>query len=150
MKKLAFGISVLIALGLCAYAQNSPSQSAKGASTNRTTVQGCLTRSAEGFTLTDNSGTAYQLAGDTTKLTDHVGHQVEITGTTAVSGEAPGAASAATKDIAPARIEVSNVKHIASTCSSKPDTGTDKSPMDKTPPLSEKPPMSERPLGPPR
>src|SRR4051794_265707 len=77
MKKLVFRISVLIALGLSALAQDSPSQSAKGSSTNQTTVQGCLNGSAGGFTLTDNSGTAYQLAGDTAKLTDHVGHQVE-------------------------------------------------------------------------
>jgi hypothetical protein len=131
MKKLACGISVLIALGLCAYAQDYRGQSAKGSSTNQTTIQGCLSRSAGGFTLTDNSGTAYQLAGDTAKLTDHVGHQVEITGTTAVSGEAPAASSAPTKDVAPARIDVSNLKHISSTCSSKPDTGLEKSPMDK-------------------
>ena len=146
MKKLACGISVLLALGLYAYPQNYPGQSAKGSSTNQTTVQGCLSGSAGGFTLTDNSGTAYQLAGDTSKLTDHVGHQVEITGTTAVSGEAPGAPSAA----APARIDVSSVKHISSTCASKSDTGADKSPTDKKPPMSENPPMSERPPGPPR
>jgi hypothetical protein len=104
MKKLGCGILVLIALGLYAYPQDYPGQSAKGSSTNQTTVQGCLSGSAGGFTLTDSSGIAYQLAGDTAKLTDHVGHEVEITGTTAVSGEAPGAPSAATQEAAPARI----------------------------------------------
>jgi hypothetical protein len=31
--------------------------------------------------LTDQSGKTWQLAGDTSKLSDHVGHQVRITGT---------------------------------------------------------------------
>jgi hypothetical protein len=31
--------------------------------------------------LTDQSGKTYQLAGDTSKLSDHVGHQVRIMGT---------------------------------------------------------------------
>ena len=75
MKKLACGISVLIALGLSLLAQDYPGQSAKGSSTDQTNVQGCLSRSAGGFTLTDNSGTAYQLAGDTAQLNDHVGNR---------------------------------------------------------------------------
>jgi hypothetical protein len=56
--------------------------------------------------LTDKSGTAFQLAGNTSKLSDHVGHEVEIKGTTAVSGEAPGASSSSVpRDAVPARID---------------------------------------------
>lgn len=44
------------------------------------TIEGCLSGSAGSFTLTDQSGKTYQLAGDTSKLSDHVGHQVRITG----------------------------------------------------------------------
>jgi hypothetical protein len=141
MKKLALTLSVLLAFAVCARTQDNPSQNAKGSSMNQTAVQGCLSRSSTGYTLTDKSGTPYQLAGDTSKLSDHVGHEVEIRGTTAVSGEAPGAPSSVSKEAAPARIDVSDLKHIASTCTSKSDTGK--------PSMNEKPPMSERPPGPP-
>ncbi|MGB8130296.1 MAG: hypothetical protein WCG81_10935, partial [Candidatus Angelobacter sp.] len=33
------------------------------------------------WTLTDQSGKTWQLAGDTSKLSDHVGHQIRVTGT---------------------------------------------------------------------
>jgi hypothetical protein len=135
MKRLALTLSALLAFAMCARAQDNPSQSAKGSSTNQTTVQGCLSRSSSGYTLTDRSGTPYQLSGDTSKLSDHVGHEVEIQGTTAVSGAAPSAPASVAKEAAPARIDVTDLKHIASTCTSKSDT--------------EKPPMSEHPPGPP-
>jgi Protein of unknown function (DUF5818) len=51
-------------------------------------IEGCLAGSAGNWTLTDQSGKAWQLAGDTSKLSDHVGHQVRVTGS-----EAGGAAS---------------------------------------------------------
>ena len=54
--------------------QNSASASEK-------TVTGCLSGSSGNFTLTDKHGTAYQLTGDTAKLSDHVGHEVRVTGT---------------------------------------------------------------------
>src|SRR5882672_12069269 len=45
-----------------------------------TAIEGCLSGSAGSFTLTDQSGKAWQLAGDTSKLSDHVGHQLRIMG----------------------------------------------------------------------
>jgi hypothetical protein len=42
--------------------------------------------------LTDQSGKTWQLAGDTSKLSDHVGHQVRIMGTDN-SGSASGSSS---------------------------------------------------------
>src|SRR5262249_42188599 len=54
-------------------------------------VEGCVSGSAGNYTLTDASGKTYQLAGDTSKLADHVGHQVRVTGDD--GGGASGAAS---------------------------------------------------------
>lgn len=97
-------------------AANSAEQGAKDAGqavTNATKmkVKGCLSGSDGNFTLTDNSGTAYQLTGKTTDLSAHVGHEVQVTGTTA---EAAASAVGSTQK----SIEVTNVKEIATTCSS--------------------------------
>jgi hypothetical protein len=79
-----------------------------------------LTGHANSFTLTDASGTHYQLAGDTSKLAHHVDQQVRITG-----DESPGAPGAATSGATsgPAggthKLFVKKVKTIASSCPSK-------------------------------
>ena len=49
------------------------------------TFHGCLLGSAGNFTLTDNSGTTYQIQGDASRLREHVGYEVQITGTTSTS-----------------------------------------------------------------
>jgi hypothetical protein len=139
MKTLRFSLLVLFVYGMHAVTQSYPDQTAKPSGPNSTTVQGCLERSGHDYKLTDKSGTAYHLAGNTAILRDHVGHEVEITGMTAVSGEAPGAPTATGKEGAPAEIDVSRVKHISSTC--KSDKDTEKQPMSEKPPLSEKPPV---------
>jgi hypothetical protein len=54
-------------------------------------IQGCVSGSAGSYTLTDSSGQTFQLAGDTSKLSDNVGKKVEITGTTSSSGSSTGA-----------------------------------------------------------
>jgi Protein of unknown function (DUF5818) len=77
-------------------------------------VEGCIGGSAGNFTLTDASGKTYQLAGDTSKLGDHVGHQVRITGSEEAA--APGAAAAAG---APTTLTVKKVKMISSSCPTK-------------------------------
>ena len=59
----------------------------------QTSVEGCLQGSNGNFILTDNSGTTYQLQGDTSKLNEHVGHEVRITGTTSASAGANASAS---------------------------------------------------------
>ena len=91
---------------------------------NQTTVQGCLSGSADNYTLTDTSGTTYQLTGNTSKLRKHVGHQVEITGTAAASG---GQSSAGRSETGAAgngansqqqTLQVSSVKHLSTSCNS--------------------------------
>src|ERR1043165_6850955 len=39
---------------------------------NETTIQGCWTNSGGNYTITDASGTQYQLTGETSKLSSHV------------------------------------------------------------------------------
>ena len=108
-------------------AQNYPSSGAASQagsmSDSKTTVQGCLSGSGGSFNLTDSSGNTYQLAGDTSKLTEHVGHKVEITGTKASAGS-PSGGTATSGGTAPSggagnqqTLTVSSVKHISETCS---------------------------------
>jgi Protein of unknown function (DUF5818) len=90
-------------------------QAGKAAEAGGTTVEGCIGGSAGNYTLTDSSGKAYQLAGDTSKLGDHVGHDVKVTGT--VASAAAGAAAAAGG--ATPTLTVKKVKMVSSTCPSK-------------------------------
>ena len=86
------------------------------ASSSHTTVEGCLSGADGKYTLTDKTGTSYQLTGDTAKLADHVGHEVKITGN-------PGAGSAAASGSAAGgqSLDVSSVKMVSKTC--KTDSG---------------------------
>jgi uncharacterized protein YdeI (BOF family) len=93
----------------------SPTQAGKAAEGAATTVEGCIGGSAGNYTLTDTSGKTYQLAGDTSKLGEHVGHDVKVTGTTA---SAAGGAAAAAGGAAPT-LTVKKVKMVSSTCTSK-------------------------------
>src|SRR5437660_9603353 len=77
------------------YPQTGSSQ--KGASASgQTTIEGCLQGSDGNYTLTDKSGTTYQLQGDTSKLSAHVGHEVQITGSTTAASAANPSAGAGT------------------------------------------------------
>ena len=137
MRQLLLLVSVLL-LGLSwAVAQDntssSPSSSSTGSAqsdssansgqTSRTgaggqmTVEGCLSGSNGNFTLTDKNGMSYQLTGDTAKLSDHVGHEIKVTGTSA-SGAAESSAGAAAGSAAGQTLQVSSVKHVSKTCKS--------------------------------
>ncbi|MGZ4826320.1 MAG: DUF5818 domain-containing protein, partial [Terriglobales bacterium] len=88
MKKITFATLILLLCSVWVFAQqNYPSEQKSAASSSgATTVQGCLNRSDSGYTLTDKSGTTYQLTGDTSKLSAHVGHEVQIKGVKSESG----------------------------------------------------------------
>jgi Protein of unknown function (DUF5818) len=100
------------------YPQSSSSQT--GSTSGQTIVQGCLQGSNGSYTLTSDSGTTYQLQGDTSKLSKHVGHEVEITGTTsgssAASTTSPSAGTSAGTSAQPS-LSVDKLKHISETCS---------------------------------
>jgi len=97
--------------------------------TDSNSIEGCLSGSAGNFTLTDAAGKSYQLAGDTSKLSDHVGHQVRISGSEAggaaagASNPSSGAGSSASAGAgasggagAQPTFNVTRVKMISSSC----------------------------------
>ncbi|HEY3768388.1 MAG TPA: hypothetical protein VGN44_06930 [Candidatus Angelobacter sp.] len=88
-----------------------------------TAIEGCLSGSSGNFTLTDQSGKAYQLAGDTSKLTEHVGHQIRVMGSSSDSNAASSAsgsnASAGGASSGSSTFTVKKVKMISSSCSTK-------------------------------
>jgi len=96
--------------------QTSSGQTATS-SGGETTVQGCLSGSSGNYTLTDKGGQTYQLTGDTSKLSEHVGHEVKVTGTTQ-SASATSGSSATTASANGQSLQVSSVKHISKTCES--------------------------------
>src|SRR5712672_2776143 len=60
--------------------QTTTTQSTQTSTDSANSIEGCLSGSAGNWTLTDQSGKTWQLAGDTSKLSEHVGHQVRIVG----------------------------------------------------------------------
>jgi hypothetical protein len=102
-------------------AQTSSSQSGEksGDPAGSKTVEGCLQGSNGNFTLTDSAGTTYQLQGDTSKLTEHVGHEVQIKGSaSSAAGSSPSSGSMAGSAAGSQTLTVESVKHIAKTCKS--------------------------------
>lgn len=138
--KRVFAISCLFFCALYLSAQTSPSQSSNPSSSQSTSpsssqstsatssqtgseheshVRGCLGGSSGSYTLTDKSGKTYQLSGDTSKLAEHVGHTVEITGTkSSPSTGSSAATSSAAGSATEPTLTVSSMKHISGTCSS--------------------------------
>jgi Protein of unknown function (DUF5818) len=91
-------------------AQQAATQAGKDAAHAATgNVEGCVGGSAGSYTLTDSSGKTYQLAGDTAGLSDHIGHDVKVTGTTADAAAAGGTPT----------ITVKKVKLVSATCPNK-------------------------------
>jgi len=101
-------------------------ETAKASSSGQTMIQGCLSQSDGGYTLTDKSGTAYHITGNTSQLKEHVGHEVRIKGKAAESS-----ATSATGSAAQPNIELTSIKHLSASCGSQ-----DKSEK----PMSEQPP----------
>jgi hypothetical protein len=110
--------------------QTSTTQTTQTASDSGNSIEGCLNGSAGSWTLTDQSGKTWQLAGDTSKLSDHVGHQVRITGTdnsssassSGSTGSSPSSSSGASATGAgsssgsQSTFNVQKVKMISSSC----------------------------------
>ena len=122
MRQLFLLLSVLL-LGLSwAVAQDSSTgnagQTSRTGAGGQMTVEGCLSGSSGSFTLTDKNGTAYQLTGDTAKLTEHVGHEVKVTGTSGSAGASASGASGAGSAGAGQTLQVTSVKHVSKTCKS--------------------------------
>ena len=109
MRKI-FLLSLVILIGVALEAQDS------GKSSNATTLKGCLQHVKRHYVLTDTTGREHQLSGYANKLKDHVGHEVEVTGTEGthtVNTSQDGMASSAHE--VPV-FHVTGLKHIADTC----------------------------------
>lgn len=91
-------------------------QTSRSGAGGQMTVEGCLSGSNGNFTLTDKNGMSYQLTGDTAKLSEHVGHEVKVTGMTGSSGA--GSETAGGSAAAGQSLQVSSVKHISKSCKS--------------------------------
>ena len=115
VKTLLLGFTLLLSAAWV-LAQGTPTQAggSPGASA-ATTVEGCLQSAGGGYTLTDKSGTTYQLSGDTSKLAEHVGHEVQITGT-ASAGSSGAGASASAGQAGGQTLTVDKIKHMSKTC----------------------------------
>jgi hypothetical protein len=140
---------MLLLCTVWAMAQSYPSgQGSKDSSSSsgKTTVEGCLSRSDSGYTLTDKSGTTYQLTGDTSQLGPHVGHEVKIKGTTAEARASATSSTGASSQSEQRKLDVASMKHISETCSSTKGKSDMSNPSStEKPPMSEKQPMSEKP-----
>ncbi len=114
-------LSVLLLGVSWAAAQNNPSQTTPTGAGSETTVQGCLGGSDGNYTLTDKNGTSFQLTGDTAKLSEHVGHEIKVTGTASSASASPSGGTAGGTMGQPSStsqqaIQLTSVKHIAKTC----------------------------------
>jgi hypothetical protein len=108
---LLFSSAVLLAQN----SANSPEDASGKGTGSAVSIQGCLSGSDGNYTLTDHQGTAYQLSGDTSKLSAHVGHEVKITGTTG-SSSATADNGMANSTPAAQTLQVDSMKHISKTC----------------------------------
>lgn len=120
---------ILLAVSAWAVAQqdpNSPNAPSSSAGSQAATqpsgsngIQGCLGGSGDNYTVTDKTGTTYQLqlppGGDTSKLKEHIGNEVLVTGALA----APGNASAASSSPTQPSINVKGISKVSDTCSAK-------------------------------
>jgi hypothetical protein len=126
-KTLMLALSFLLSTALLQAQEQYPPVGSSATASGQTTVQGCLQGSDGNYTLTDNSGTTYTLQGDTSKLSAHVGHEVQITGTTSGASAASPSAGAGTTNpttgtpttgAQQSTLTVQNMKHISKTCKS--------------------------------
>ena len=131
MRKTFFLMLILLAVSAWAVAQqdpnsqNAPSTSASSQATAPSSdsngVQGCLGGSGDNYTVTDKTGTTYQLqlpsGGDTSKLKEHIGNEVLVTG--AVANAASGSPSAASSSAGQPSINVRGISKVSDTCTAK-------------------------------
>lgn len=129
---------ILCATWVCAQTgstQNPSSASSQAVSNEpQTTITGCLSGSSGNYTLTDKSGTAYQLTGDTNGMNDHVGHTIKVTGSSSSStnsspnasnstgsssgSSSPSSSASASGTGSQNTFNVSSFKHVSKTCNS--------------------------------
>jgi hypothetical protein len=140
MKKNSFLlISLLLLSSAWAMGQNGQYRNDQGPASGRhVTVEGCLSEASGNFMLTDQSGTTYQLTGNTYRLKNQVGHTVRVKGFSTLAStvsQTPGSMSEGAADAqtdqaqsdaqmqqaqptqqAEVTLSVSTFKHVSSSC----------------------------------
>lgn len=122
MRHLLLALSVVLLGVSWGAAQNasSPSQTKAESTGSQMIVQGCLSSSDGNYMLTDKNGNTFRLSGEATKLSEHIGHEVRITGTlssaSASSGGGNTSSTMGQTDASQEVLEVNSLKHIAKTC----------------------------------
>lgn len=98
--------------------ETSPSQKSSVNAGGDTTVQGCLSGSDGNYMLTAKDGTTYHLTGDTAKLSEHVGHEIKVSGTSASSTKTSGDETSGGNmgNSSKQTLQVSSVKHVSKSC----------------------------------
>lgn len=131
MRKTLLLTTILLALSAWTMAQQgtnpqSPPSSGQGApsSAAQDSVQGCLGGSGNAYTVTDKSGTSYQLqlppGADPSSLKPHIGEEVRVEGSTSSSGaNSPAGSSSAGGHT----ISVKNIYRVAATCGNAKGSG---------------------------
>jgi hypothetical protein len=103
------------------YGSQSSTSTQSSPDANNMTVQGCLSGSDGNYSLLDKSGNTYQLTGDTSKLQAHVGHTIQVTGTSTSSGSSasttgkPVGSMSTSADTHPS-LSVTSFKHVSTSC----------------------------------
>jgi len=100
--------------------QSTSGQMTQAPDASAQTVEGCLSGSSGSYTLTSDSGTTYQLSGDTSKLGEHVGHEIQVKGTTAGGNGAASSSASAGGSMSGSQntLTVNHVKMVSKTCKS--------------------------------
>lgn len=88
----------------------NPDVTTKSAPTSQNVIRGCLSGSPGNYTLTDQNGMQYQIAGDDATLRSMVGREVEVTGI-----ENQSQAGDSTSRLANG-VQASDVRAVSSTC----------------------------------
>ena len=96
----------------------SSGQMGQSSASGHTSVEGCLSGSNGSYTLTDKNGNTYQLTGDTAKLSEHVGHEVKVMGTSSAAGASStgGTSGSAMGGSGSQSLQVTSVKHVSKSC----------------------------------
>ena len=116
--------AVLVALSSCYLLAQAQDKDEQGAGKS-VTVTGCLAKgdSANEFNLTADNGQKYELRSDSVPLSEHVGHKVKVTGTTAKESAAEEKEEKGEKgerneagEREAAHLQVSKVEHLSTSC----------------------------------
>jgi len=89
----------------------NPDVTTKSAPASQSVIRGCLSGSPGNYTLTDQNGMQYQIAGDDATLRSMVGREVEVMGIENQTGQAADSTSRLANGV-----QASDVRAVSSTC----------------------------------